>query len=222
MLSILISYILIRHRPHSCQNWQSTIELITVPQDHRLEPSGLLPFLNKIYFRYHRPAAARIVPGTYVCRSFTSAYPMAATSNRFEALLEEEEEIELDDADLHMDELASVESDASMAAIDVSCSMRKKTVSFKTVRKRGKASTKTKLKAHSSAVSSSEAKSLPSISSPLFRTSLASTFDPKSPVLVSLTKPRSLPSVAVGVYMAPLRRYYQFPWLVSLPHQSLP
>jgi len=67
-------------------------------------------------------------------------------------------------------------------------------VSFKTVKKRGKTKTKLKLKARLPAAASSEAKAAPSGTSSLYRSSLASTFASQSPALVSLGKPRTIPS----------------------------
>jgi hypothetical protein len=119
---------------------------------------------------------------------------MAATSNRYEAL-SKEEELDLDDEDLSTDRLSSDESaDAFMVDQEEGRSNRKKTVSFKTVKKRGKTKNKLKLKASLQAAASLEAKAVSSGTSSLYRSSLASTFASQSPALVSLGKPCTIPS----------------------------
>jgi hypothetical protein len=120
---------------------------------------------------------------------------MAATSNRFEAL-SEEEEIEFEDDDLSLNGQTSDEFvDALMVDQGGSRSIWKQTVSFKTVKKRGKSHSKSKLKTRfPTAVATSDAKAVHSGTSPLYRSSLASTFETKSPALVTLTKPGTTPS----------------------------
>jgi len=116
---------------------------------------------------------------------------MATSSNRFEAL-SEEEEIDFN-ANLSMDGSSDESFDAPMDDQLATRSSQKKTVTFKSVKKRGKPKPKAKLKGFSSALSH-ESKAAPSGTSSLYRSALASTFDNQGTTLVSLRNPRTTPS----------------------------
>jgi hypothetical protein len=117
---------------------------------------------------------------------------MSATSNRFEAL-SEEDEIEFVEDGLSMHGSESYESDDTlMEAQSSGRPGRKKAVSFKTVKKRSKKQTKTKMQLRSpNAAVTPDTKVAHSETNLLYRSTLASTFRSASPALVTLSKPRS-------------------------------
>lgn len=117
--------------------------------------------------------------------------PMAASSNRFEALSEEEEidfedESKLDD-DISMDSNSDVGDNTVDKASGPSSSV-KKSVSFAVVKRRSRLS-KAKRVSRTSA-SDGVTQDLGGRSSQLVRSGLASTFKSASPTLVSLSSPR--------------------------------
>ena len=120
---------------------------------------------------------------------------MAATSNRFEAF-SEEDEIEFVEDGLSMHGSDLYESDDTlMEAQSSGRPGRKKAVSFKTVKKRSKKQTKTKMQLRSpNAAVTPDTKVPHSETNLLYRSTLASTFRSAPPALVTLSKPRSTPS----------------------------